>query len=143
MALILTRDIGEAERTLRALLERLLADAGLSFPVWTVLAFLDGEPLDRDELVGRQLRGSVVPDAYVAGSTVDGLVSSGLVAGSSGGGLALTPAGEARYRPVRQAVNRITEGLHRGLLAADLEATHRTLVELARRAHVELAAVGG
>src|SRR5919108_660266 len=47
----LTRDIGEAERTLRALLERQLAGAGLSFPEWAVLSFLDGAPLDRGKLV--------------------------------------------------------------------------------------------
>jgi hypothetical protein len=38
----LTRDIGQAERTMRALLERLLDEADLSFPEWTVLVFLDG-----------------------------------------------------------------------------------------------------
>jgi hypothetical protein len=38
----LTRDIGQAERTMRAVLERLLDEAGLSVPEWTVLNFLDG-----------------------------------------------------------------------------------------------------
>jgi hypothetical protein len=139
---LLTRDIGEVERALRALLERLLAPAGLSFAEWTVLSFLDGAPLDRAELVRRQLGGRVVADRAEAESTVDGLVSSGLVAPRSGGGLGLSDAGEVRYRPVRQAVSRITDGLYRGLPAADLDATHRTLVEVARRAHVSLAAAG-
>jgi hypothetical protein len=138
----LTRDIGEAERTLRALLERQLAGAGLSFPEWAVLSFLDGAPLDRGELVRRQLRGSVVRDLGEAESTVDGLLASGLVAPRSGDALGLTDAGEARYQPVRQQVGRITDGLYRGLPAADVEATHRTLAEVARRAHVELAAAG-
>ena len=38
----LTRDIGQAERTMRAVLERLLDEAGLSVPEWTVPIFLDG-----------------------------------------------------------------------------------------------------
>jgi hypothetical protein len=140
---VLTRDIGEAERTLRALLERLLASAGLTFPEWTVLAFLDGAPLGRDELVRRQLAGSVVGDAGEAESTVDALLSSGLVVAGGGGAIEVTAAGDARYRPVRREVSRITDGLYEGLPVADLEATHRTLVEVARRAHVELAAAGG
>lgn len=83
-------------------------------------------------------------DIGEAESSGDALLSSGLVAPSDGGALGLTDAGAARYRPVRGEVSRITEGLCRGLPVADLEATHRrTLVEVARRAHVELAAVGG
>jgi hypothetical protein len=38
----LTRDIRQAERTMRAVLERLHDEAGLSVPEWTVLNFLDG-----------------------------------------------------------------------------------------------------
>jgi hypothetical protein len=37
----LTRYIGETERSLRALLDRLLRDSGLSFPAWTVLVTVD------------------------------------------------------------------------------------------------------
>jgi hypothetical protein len=152
----LARDIGQAERTMRALLERLLDEAGLSFPEWTVLNFLDGTgPLARSELVQRQVDGRVVPEA-AARATVDGLQSRGLLApadeahgaggpGSDGEGLRLAPtaAGEAVYRPVRRTVARITDDLYSDLPSTDLEATHRTLAEVIRRANSRLAAAGG
>ena len=148
----LTRDIGHAERTMRALLERLLDEAGLSFPEWTVLNFLDGAgPLTRSELAQRQVDGRVVPEA-AARATVDGLRSRGLLApadeahGAGGDGedprLSPTAAGEAVYRPVRRTVARITDELYSDLPAADLEATHRTLAEVTRRANARLAAGG-
>jgi hypothetical protein len=57
------RDIGEAENAIRALLDRLLDEAGLSFPEWTVLFPLDGAgPLLRSELVRRQVHGLKVSE---------------------------------------------------------------------------------
>jgi hypothetical protein len=152
----LTRDIGQAERTLRALLERLLEEAGLSFAEWTVLVFLDGAggPLIAGELVRRQVVGRVVSEAE-ARAAVDGLLSRGLLApadevhGTGGPGdgedprLAPTAAAEAAYLPVRRAVDHIADGLYGDLPVTDLEATHRTLAEVYRRANAWLAASGG
>ena len=148
----LTRDIGQAERAMGALLEPLLVEAGLSFPEWTVLVFLEGiGPLTPDELVRRQVGGRVALEAE-ARAAVDRLLSRGLLAptdearGSGGPGgdedhwLVPTAAGAAAYRPVRRAVDRITDGLYGDLPPADLEATHRTLEEVARRANARLAA---
>lgn len=60
---------------MRALLERQLDEAGLSFPEWTVLIFLDGSgPLTLAELVRRQVDGRVAPEAE-ARAAVDGLLS--------------------------------------------------------------------
>jgi len=130
---------------MRALLGRLLDEAGLSFPEWTVLNFLDGAgPLARSELVRRQADGRVVPEA-AARATVDGLRSRGLLAPAdelSGDGedplLVLAAAGEVVYRPVRRAVAGITDELYGDLPPADLEATHRTLAEITRRANARL-----
>jgi hypothetical protein len=146
------RDIGQAEKATRALLDRLLEEAGLSFPEWTVLLSVDGgDPLAGGELVQRLVRGHVAPEP-AARATVDGLRAAGLLAppgqaqdadragGGEGSRLALTAAGEARYRPVRQAVARITEELYGDLPPADLEATRRTLAEVTRRANARLAA---
>lgn len=151
----LTRDIGQAERAMGALLEPLLDEAGLSFPEWTVLVFLGSTgPLTPDELVRRQVNGRVAPEA-AARSAVDGLLSRGLLvptdgiggAGVPGGDgedprLAPTAAGQAAYLPVRRTVDRITGDLYGDLPPADLEATHRTLAEVARRANTLLAAGG-
>ena len=151
----LTRDIGQAERTMRALLERLLDEAGLSFPEWTVLIFLDGAgPLTLSELVRRQVDGRVAPEAE-ARAAVEGLLSRGLLvpadeargAGGSGGDgedpqLAPTTTGEAVYWPVRRTVARITDELYGDLPQADLDATQRTLAEVYRRANTRLSAGG-
>jgi DNA-binding MarR family transcriptional regulator len=151
----LTRDIGQAERAMRALLERLLDEAGLSFAEWTVLVFLDGAgPLTTGELVRRQVGGRVAPEAG-ARAAVDRLLSRGLLApandtrgagrlGGEDGNLKLTPttAGEAVYLPVRINVERITGELYGDLPQAALEATHRTLAEVFRRADARLVAGG-
>ena len=79
-----------------------------------------------------------------AQATVDGMRSSGLLAPSGDGddpALRPTEAAEAVYRPVRQAVSRLTEELYGDLPPADLEATHRTLEEVTRRANAHLAAI--
>jgi DNA-binding MarR family transcriptional regulator len=137
------RDIGQAANATSALLDRLLAQAGLPFPQWTVLFTLDGAgPLPRGELVQRQVHGLKVPVAE-AQATVDGMRSSGLLAPAGDGddpALEPTEAAEAVFRPVRQAVSRLTEELYGDLPPADLEATHRTLEEVTRRANARLAA---
>jgi DNA-binding MarR family transcriptional regulator len=146
------RHIGEAENAIRALLDRQLEEASLSFPEWTVLLTLGGaDPLPRSELVRRQAYGLKVSEA-AARATVDGLRSSGLVdeacvAGEPVGDaqdprLTLTAAGQARFRPVRQAVFRIADELYGDLPPADLEATRRTLAEVTRRANARLDAAG-
>ncbi len=139
----LTRDIGQAERAMGALLEPLLVEAGLSFPEWTVLVLLGAGPLAPDELVRRQVGGRVAPEAE-ARAAVAGLLSGGLLAPTGENSrLVTTAAGEAAYRPVRRAVDRITDGLYGDLPPADLEATSRTLAEVLRRANARLAAGGG
>lgn len=134
------RDIGQAEHAVRAILDRLLDRAGLTYPQWTILFTIDAAgPLARDELARRQAAGLQVPAAE-AEATVDGLVSSGLVAPVDGGpALGFSAAAEAVFRPARQEVARLTGVLYGDLPRADLEATQRTLAEITRRANAHLA----
>jgi DNA-binding MarR family transcriptional regulator len=128
----LTRSLGEAERTLRALLQTQLDEVDLSFPEWTTLVTLDvAGPLTRAELIERQLAGRVAP-ADEAEAAVERLVASGLLVAEPR--LAPTEAGEALYRPLRQRVNGITQRIYAGLRSDDLATTQRTLDEIARRA---------
>jgi DNA-binding MarR family transcriptional regulator len=135
------RDIGEAARASQALLDRLLDEAGLAFPEWTILFALDTTgPLARSELVRGQADGLMVAEA-TARATVDGLVASGLVGAAEAAGdgdddprLVPTSAGEAVFRPIRQEVSRISGVIYGDLPPADLEVTRRTLAEVTRRA---------
>lgn len=148
----LTRDIGQAERAMGALLEPLLDQAGLSFPEWTVLVLLESDgPLPRRELIRRQVDSRLAPEA-MARDTVDRLQSSGLVGEPDGARgrlsdgedenplLMTTAAGQDAYQPVRRAVSRITGELYGDMPPAELDATRRTLVEITRRANARLAA---
>jgi DNA-binding MarR family transcriptional regulator len=137
------RDIGAAARASQALLDRLLDQADLPFPEWTVLFTLDATgPLVRSELVRQQADGLKVPEA-TARATVDGLVASGLIgliglaeAAAEGDDPRVVPtaAGEAVFRPIRQEVSRIAGEIYGDLPPADLEVTRRTLEEVTRRA---------
>jgi DNA-binding MarR family transcriptional regulator len=128
----LTRSLGEAERTLRALLQTELDEAGLSFPEWTTLVTLDvAGPLPRAELVERQIVGRIAP-ADEAEAAIDRLVAAGLLVTEPA--LARTEAGEALYRPLRHRVNELSLRIYAGLPPDDLATTQRTLDEIARRA---------
>jgi hypothetical protein len=135
----ISRDIGEAERTLRAVLQTQLDEAGLSFPEWTTFVTLDvAGPLTPAEVIERQVVGRVA-GADEAEATIDSLVSAGLLGG--GPRLAPTASGDALYRPIRQRVNGLSQSIYRDLPADDIEATRRTLEEVARRARAVLAEV--
>jgi hypothetical protein len=56
----LTKHVGQAERTLQALLQAQLVRFDLRFPEWTVLTFLSGSgPLDRAQLGKRIVGGRI------------------------------------------------------------------------------------
>jgi DNA-binding MarR family transcriptional regulator len=151
----LTREIGQAERTLRALLERHLDQAGLSFPEWTVLVFLDtAGPLSAGELIQRQLDGHVASER-AARAAIDRLRSAGLLRQAEevhgaevrdgddpARRLVPTPAAEAVYRAVRQTVSGLTDQIFADLPLGDVEVTRRTLMAVIRRAGAQLAPVG-
>jgi DNA-binding MarR family transcriptional regulator len=140
---VLTRAIGQAERSMRPLLERKLASAELSFPEWTTLVFLDVDgALTVADIVDRQLRGQVVNDPDDAITALDRLRARDLVAAASGSStgspgnnaVVMTSNGRDVYGPLSIEVARTTEALFADLAEGDLETTHRVLTEVARRA---------
>lgn len=93
--------LGRAERTMRALLERLPDQAGISYSEWTVLAFLDGAaPLARSELVRRQATAAWRP------ASRPGLRSTGSCPGACSPQLTAPRAGSARTRRARRSSSR-------------------------------------
>jgi hypothetical protein len=135
-------------------------ESGLSFLEWTVLVFLDvAGPLTRSELVRRQLDARIVAGPPCRRRALDRLQASLLVAPPvaeasqatqcvlSGGDVLLarpisaaaaiyTPAGETVARVI---MSRVTSKLYGNIPRMDLDATHRTLMEITRRANGRLA----
>lgn len=131
----LTQSIGTAERSMRALLERNLQSAELSFPAWTVLVFTNASPLTVDQIAQRQISGHVVSSLNEARLEIDHLIQAGLIEASESGAQSHTDRGSALFNELSGKVKDITQSLYGDLPGADLEATHRTLLEIAKRAN--------
>ncbi len=128
----LTRYIGEAERTLQALLQRQLRRAGLSFSEWVAMTILSGAAsLPASRLLEAVAGARVVAPGKESG-LVDELVTRGLVRGEDE--LALTDKGLELFRPLRSNVGQITAGLLEDLPDSDVEATRRVLETITVRA---------
>ena len=93
----LTQSVGSAERSMRALLERHLQGAGLSFPAWTILVFTNASPLTVDQIAQRQISGHVVSNINEARLEIDRLIQAGLLKASESGELSHTDKGSALF----------------------------------------------
>jgi hypothetical protein len=125
--------IGQTEKTLQALLRRVLADTGLSEPEWVTLrlaTMLDGQ-VDHAGLVA-----AVADRTKFVGTEeiVDTLIERGLVADGRP-----TVAAREMVTNVLAASDRANGSVWRDLPSDDLEAATRLLNEVLRRAR-ELAA---
>lgn len=128
----LTRFIGEAERTLQAVLQRQLERAGLSFAEWVALTILAGAgSLPRSGLIGAIGSARVVA-AGVEGALVESMIQKGLV--RTGAELSLAEHGLAVFQPLRSAVREITATLVHDVHSQDLETARRVLETVTKRA---------
>ncbi|WP_263772045.1 hypothetical protein [Propionivibrio soli] len=131
----LTQSVGSAERSMRALLERHLQDVGLSFPAWISLVFTNASPLTVDQIAQRQISGHVVSSIDEVRLEIDTLLQAGLLKASESGTLSHTDKGSALFVELSGKVKDVTQSLYGDLPSEDLEATHRTLLEIAKRAN--------
>jgi hypothetical protein len=124
--------IGEAEKTLTALLRRFLADTGLTEPQWVTLRVAQLYGADNSEA----LAAAVSDRAHFldASELVDAMTDRGLLEEGR-----LTPAGRDVISNVLATSERETGGLWRDHPAGDVEAATRVLNELVARARVLLA----
>lgn len=127
----ITRYIGEAERTLQALLQRQLQKAGLRFPQWVALTILSGAPLTREGLAEAIADANLVlPGSEM--SVVDDLVANDCVA--LGQTLTITRNGLDLFEPLRDNVRGITSSLLADVSGDDLTIARRVLETLTGRA---------
>jgi len=125
--------IGEAEKTLNALLRRFLSGTGLSEPEWVTLRFADlhDGSVDGDGLAAAVADRAHFPDAarLVAGLTGRGLLGDGR----------LTSAGRELIATVQATIATETAPIWDGLPSDDVAAASRVLNEVVARARTALA----
>ena len=134
--------IGQAEKTLNAILFRLLAGPGLTEAQWITLTLnaAGGGATSRGQLVAQAAHGLKVSEAQ-AREQLASLVAAQLVQdpGDDAGPVRLTAAGTGVFGQLRGAVTEITQRLWSGLPAADLATAGRVLSIITERANAELA----
>ena len=131
--------IGQTEKTMNAILNRLLADA-VTEPQWVtlVLTARSGGSAGRDQFTGTVAHALRV-DQTTAADHVGQLATKGLVS-TAGATITLTEAGQQLFDRVRRQTGEITQRLWGDLPAADHEATRRLLSAVLERAEAEFRA---
>ncbi|MEA2283070.1 MAG: hypothetical protein QOK21_3677 [Solirubrobacteraceae bacterium] len=137
----LTQFIGRTERTLRALMDLVLADNGGTFHQWVALNFtaLNGDSIDSSELIAR-LAAALQIDETAAEAAIAEMADEQLLQTRSGSVVALNDAGRERYARMRAAIDQITAPLYGDLPPGDLAVTRRILSTISDRADSVLAA---
>jgi hypothetical protein len=130
--------LGQTEKTLNAILARLLAGTGVSEPMWVTLtlAVTAGETIDREAFIGRVARALRV-EGTEAAELVGELLAAGLIE-AAGTQVGPSEAGLALHTSVRRKVAEITEQLWGDLPATDLATAARVLTTIRGRAEAEL-----
>jgi DNA-binding MarR family transcriptional regulator len=134
--------LGQTEKAANAILDRLLAEPGLTEPQWvtlTLTAISEGS-LDSDQL-REQVAGSLkVEDAH-ARALITELADAQLLhlSDDERAPVALTDAGHEVYTQIRAQVSEITQRLWGDLATADLATAGRVLSTVLARANAQLA----
>jgi DNA-binding MarR family transcriptional regulator len=137
-----TQVIGQTEKALGAILDRLLAGTGLNERQWVTLTVTvaSGGTVARDQLVGR-LAGILKVSEAAAQARITELAGAGLLQVPDGEGSVVraTDAGQQLHGRIRSAITEITERLWGDLPAEDLATAGRVLSTVLARANAELA----
>jgi len=136
----LTQSIGQAEKALRAVLDRLLAETGTTFVQWVTLNMLarSGSAVQHQQLV-RQVEAALKLDEPTVLATLGELSALGLITPpGEAARIELTTAGDAQFQRLRQRIDSVTERLYGDLPADELTTTRRVLGIVAERANAEL-----
>jgi DNA-binding MarR family transcriptional regulator len=134
-----TQLIGQTEKTLNAILGRLLADTGLSEPQWVTLtvAVTSGGSVERGAFAGR-IAGALKISEADAQARIDELAARQLFEVDDSA-VTVTDAGKQLQARIRGAVGETTDRLWGDLPAEDLAVAARVLSTVFERATAELA----
>ena len=136
-----TRVIGQAEKTMNAILDRQLAGTGLTEPQWVILtlAVTGGGTAGCDQFT-RMVAGALKISETAALAHIADMVTAQQLQ-VTGEAPAVTPTGAARQLHARilTAIAEITQRLWGDLPAGDLATAGRVLAIITERANAELA----
>ena len=133
------RVIGQAEKTLNAILARQLAGTGLTEPEWVILtlAATSGEPPGRDQFT-RTVADALKISEAGARARIGAMVTAQQLQ-ITGEGVTVTGAALQVHERIRAATAGITQQLWGDLPAGDLATAGRVLAIITERANAELA----
>lgn len=133
------RVIGQAEKTLNAILDRLLADAGLTEHQWIILTLAATGETAGYERFALQVAHKVKIGEADARARIDELADAQLLqAPGDGTPVTATEAGRRVHSRIRLSTTEITQRLWSDLPAQDLATAGRVLSILTDRANAEL-----
>jgi DNA-binding MarR family transcriptional regulator len=137
-----TQIIGQTEKALNAILDRVLAGTNVTEPQWVTLTItvVSGGTVDRDQLIGR-VAGALKISKAQAQARITELVAAQLLDAPDRerSPVKVTDAGQQLYAQIRTAVTTITQRLWGDLPAEDLVTTGSVLSTILERANAELA----
>ena len=133
------RVIGQAEKTLNAILARQLVGTGLAEPDWVILtlAATSGEPPGRDQFT-RTVADALKISEAGAGARIGAMVTAQQLQ-ITGEGVTVTGAALQVHERIRAATAGITQQLWGDLPAGDLATAGRVLAIITERANAQLA----
>jgi DNA-binding MarR family transcriptional regulator len=133
------RLLGETEKTLNAILDKRLTEAGLTEQHWITLtlAVVSGGTIERDELVKKVSAGAKFSEDDVR-ARISELIDMRLLGDSGSSEVTVTDAGKELHASIRGANNELTERLWGDLPAEELATTARVLTAVLERANEEL-----
>jgi DNA-binding MarR family transcriptional regulator len=136
------RLIGQTEKAMNAILDRLLAGTGVTEPEWVTLVLTAADGAASQGEQAARVAGALKVEHATAESHIQRLATKGLVQISPPGGstVQLTQAGQQLVDRVHVQVGEITGRLWGDVPAADLQIAGRVLGTVLERAESELAA---
>lgn len=136
-----TRVIGQAEKTLNAILGRELAGTGLTEPQWVILtlAVTGGGAADRDRFTSMVADALKISEAEAKARVADMVTAQQLNITGQGSAVRVTGTAQQLHSRIRAAITEITQRLWGDLPAEDLATAGRVLAIITERANAELA----
>ena len=135
------RVIGQAEKTLNAILARQLVGTGLAEPDWVILtlAATSGEPPGRDQFTRTVADALKISEAGARARIGAMVTAQQLQITGEGSAVTVTGAALQVHERIRAATVGITQQLWGDLPAGDLATAGRVLAIITERANAELA----